>query len=161
MRAAIWGIVILLTGASFGYAQSVYTDPDGYYKLQVPPGWQAQTQANGLNLLKGSAFVSVVRMKGQGTPQSLVEFFAQRIKAQWKMFEGASAGDSQVGGRPGTYAWFTGINPKGNEAVLKIVATTDAESGYVMLLSAPRSDFGSTKADFERIEAGLELTKSK
>lgn len=161
MAVAICGIVMLLTAASFGHAQSIYTDPDGYYKLQVPAGWKPEAQANGLNLLKGPAFVSLIKMKGQGTAQSLVEFLAQRIKSQWKNFEGASAGDSQIAGRPGAYGWFTGINPKGIETVLKIAATTDGESGYAMVLSAPRNEFASTKGDFERIEAGFELTKSK
>ena len=161
MRAALWGIVMLLTAVSFGHAQSIYTDPDGHYKLQVPAGWQPQAQGNGLNLLKGPAFVTVVRMKGQGTPQSLIEFFAGRIKTQWKNFQGASAGDSQFAGRPGAYGWFSGINPRGVEAVLKIVATTDAESGYAMILSAPRNEFASNKGDFERIEAGFELMRSK
>jgi hypothetical protein len=150
---------MLLTAASFGYAQTVHSDPDGYYKLQVPAGWQVQTQANGVSLLKESSYASALRMKGQGTPRALIEFFASRIGSQWKKFDGASAGDSQFGGRPGAYAWFTGINPKGIEAVLKIVTTTDGESGYAMLLSASRSDFASVKADFERIEAGFEITK--
>ena len=161
MRTALWGIVMLLTAVSFGYAQSIYADPDGRYKLQVPAGWEPQAQANGLNLLKGPAFVSVIKVKGQGTAQGLVEFLAQRIKSQWKNFQGASAGDSQIGGRPGAYGWFTGLNPKGIEAVLKIAATTDGESGYAMVFSAPRSEFASTKGDFERIEAGFELTRSK
>jgi hypothetical protein len=138
---------------------SVYSDPDGYYALRVPDKWEIHTQTNGVSLLRGQAYASVLRMKGRGTPGSLIEFFSSRIGSQWKQFDGANYGESGFGGKPGAFAWYTGLNPKGVEAVLKIVATADAESGYAMLMSVPRAEFPAVKADFEEIEKGFTLLK--
>jgi len=138
--------------------QSTYTDPQQRYTLLVPPGWRAEPQGGGVSLLNGPAYASVIRVPGQGAPKSLVEALAQRFPAQWQNFAGSSAGDAQFGGRPGAYGWFTGINPRGAEAVLKVVATVDGDSGYAMMISAPRADFPKYKQDLERIEAGFRLT---
>ena len=148
----------LLAGAPALHPQPTYTNPQQRYPLQVPPGWRAEPQGGGVSLLNGPAYASVMRVPGKGAPRSLVEALAQRFPSQWQNFAGSSAGDAQFGGRPGAYGWFTGINPRGAEAVLKVVATVDGDSGYAMMISAPRADFPKYKLDLERIEAGFRLT---
>lgn len=149
--------VALLLWSTLAWTASDYADPDGFYRLDVPEGWTLTSQANGISLTRGAAYASLIRMQGRGTPASLREFFAGRIGSQWRQFDGASAGDAGFGGRSGVFGWYTGINPRGVEAVLKIVTTTDNEFGYAMLISAPRQEFGAVKGDLERIEAGFRL----
>ncbi|HSV61096.1 MAG TPA: hypothetical protein VLJ19_19570 [Variovorax sp.] len=140
------------------HAQSIYSDPAGRYTLQVPSGWKVEPQGGGVSLLKGPAYASVLTAGGRGAPKGMVEALAQRVSSQWQHFTGTSAGDAQLGGKPGAYAWFTGVNPRGTEGVLKIAATVDGEIGYAMLMSAPRSEFAAYKGDLEQIEAGFRLT---
>jgi hypothetical protein len=149
---------LLLAAAPLVHAQSPYTDPDARYTLQVPPGWRVEAQAGGVSLLKGPAYASVLKVGGRGAPKGLVEALGQKFLSQWQRFAGTSSGDVQFGGKPGAYAWFTGINPRGAEAVLKIVATVEGETGYAMVISALRSDFPAYKGDLEQIEAGFRLT---
>ena len=153
-------LMLLLAASSLVHAQSIYTDPEKSYKVQVPPGWRIETQPGGVSLLKGPAYASVLKVSGRGAPKAMVEALGQKFVSQWRRFDGASSGDSQFGGKPGAYAWFTGANPRGVDAVLKIVGTVDGEFGYAMMISAPRSDFANFKADFEKIESGFELTGS-
>ncbi|SFM14644.1 hypothetical protein [Variovorax sp. OV329] len=155
---------LLLSAALLGacattlHAQTSYTDPEQRYTLQVPAGWRVEPQGGGVSLVNGPAYASVIRVSGRGAPKSLVEALAQRFPSQWQGFAGSSAGDTQFGGKPGAYGWFTGTNPLGIEAVLKLVATVDGESGYAMMISSPRSDFPKYKQDLEKIEAGFRLT---
>lgn len=137
--------------------QDVYTDPAGSYRLAVPAGWQVQAQGGGVSLLNGPAYASLLTVGGRGAPAGLVEAIANNFLSQWQHFEGASSGAARFAGREGAYAWYTGANPRGVEAVVKIVATVAGDTGYVLMYSAPRADFGGFKADFERIEASVEL----
>ena len=138
-------------------AQTAYSDPAGNYRLAVPAGWQVQPQGGGVSLLSGPAYASLIIVSGRGSPKGLVEAMAQNFLGQWRSFQGASTGDTRFAGNNGAYSWFTGVNPKGVESVLKIVATTDGEQGYALIYSAPRSTFGSRKADLESVEASIEL----
>jgi hypothetical protein len=140
------------------HAQSTYQDPAGRYTLQVPSGWQAEPQGGGVSLLKGPAYASVLTAAGRGAPKGMVEAIGQQVASQWQRFTGTSAGDVQFGGKPGAYAWFTGVNPRGTESVLKIAATVDGATGYAMIMSAPRSEFAAYKAELEQIEAGFRVT---
>jgi hypothetical protein len=151
-------MVLLLAVASLVQAQSNYTDAERSYKLHVPPGWQIETQPGGVSLIKGQAYASVWKVSGRGAPKGLVEALSRKIASQWKHFEGASSGNSQLGGKPGAYAWYTGVDPRGVDAVLKVVAVVDGEFGYALFVSAPRSNFDTFKGDFDKIEAGFELT---
>ena len=139
---------------------STYSDPDGRFTLQVPNGWRVEPQGGGVSLLKGPAYASVLTAAGRGAPAGMVEALAQRFGSQWQRFAGTSSGNVQFGGKPGAYAWFTGVNPRGTEAVLKIAATVEAGTGYAMLISAPRSEFAAYKGELERIEAGFRLTSA-
>ncbi|MDM0021096.1 hypothetical protein [Variovorax saccharolyticus] len=152
---------LLLAVVPLAHAQSTYTDPDGRYSLQVPPGWRVEPQGGGVSLLKGPAYASLMKVGGRGAPKGLVEALGQKFPSQWQRFTGTSAGEVQFGGRPGAYAWFTGVDPRGTEAVLKIVATVEGETGYAMMSAAPRSDFPAYKADLEKIEAGFRLTGAR
>ncbi|MDM0070507.1 hypothetical protein [Variovorax sp. J31P207] len=150
---------LMLAAVPLVHAQTTYTDPDGgRYALQVPPGWRVEAQSGGVSFLKGPAYASVMKVSGRGAPKGLVEAIGQKFPSQWPRFAGTSSGDALFGGKPGAYAWFTGVNPRGTEAVLKIVATVDGETGYVLMISAPRSDFATYKGDLEQIEASFRVT---
>lgn len=138
-------------------AETHYTDPEGQYRLPVPENWQIAPQRNGVSLIDGSAYASLWKVKGEGAPQGLVEAIAGKITSQWQGFEGANSGDCQFAGRPGFCAWFTGTNPKGVLSVLKMAGATEAGYGYVLFMSAPRSEFSGKKAQFEQIQNGFEI----
>ena len=139
-------------------AASSFNDPNGHYRLPVPDGWQVTQQKNGVSLIKGDAYASLMHFQGSGSPQGLVEAIARQFTSQWKGFDGASSSACQLAGQAGFCAWYSGRNPKDIEAVLELAGTTDANSGYVLVISSPRKEFGTLKKTFERIKRGFALT---
>jgi hypothetical protein len=137
--------------------ESVYWDPDGYYTLSVPAGWNVETQSGGVSLVRGLASASFLKMKGQGTPESLVAFISDQVTSQADLVATGS-GHCQFGGRAGFCAGFEGVAPKGWDEIMKIVSTTDSEYGYAMIATVPTSDFEDVKADLEQIEKGFRLS---
>lgn len=140
-------------------ADNIYADPDGHYRLLAPSGWKVNAQKQGVSLIRGQAYASLMHVRGEGEPKGLVEAMAQRITSQWQGFDGANSGDCRFAGQPGFCAWYTGTNPRGVAAVLKMAGTTGSGHGYVLFMSAPRKEFAAHKSEFERIQSSFEILR--
>ena len=112
--------------------RSTYADPGAATPCRCPAAGEVEPQGGGVSLLKGPAYASLLTAAAAARPRGMVEALAQRVAPQWQRFSGTSSGEAQFGGKPGAYAWFTGVDPRGTESVLKIAATVDGETGYAM-----------------------------
>lgn len=136
-------------------ADEVFRDPSGFYSIVVPSGWVVQAQEDGVSLSRELAWASVWHVEGSGPPEGLTEAIASSIAQSWQDFRGASANPCQVAGAPGYCAWFTGVDGRGNEAVLSIQTVTGSGHGYALMMSAPRNDFTSLQETFDRISGSF------
>ena len=146
---------LLMALACPGAAQSVYRDPQQRFTLRVPPGWTPAGGESGANLVRGRAYASLAVMDSRSTAPELVSEVAGRVGQQWKAMNEVKRGTGLVGGREGAFAFFSGSNPAGAQAFLKISAVVVSGKGYVLFLSAPQAEFGGLKSDFDAIEAGF------
>jgi membrane-associated protease RseP (regulator of RpoE activity) len=134
-----------------GAAASMYRDPQGRFQISVPPGWTADMAGDGARISRGSAYANVLVAGGASSPSALVQQIAQQVGTQWKNFQMVQNGQWNLGGLPAEFRVYTGTNPKGLPALLRIVAT----SGFVLLMSVPQNDWEALKADLRQIEAGF------
>ena len=132
-----------------GAAASTYRDPQGRFQIPVPPGWTADKAGDGARISRGSTYANVLVADGASTPSALVQQIAQQVGTQWKNFRMVQNGQWNLGGLPSEFGVYTGTNPKGLPALLRIVAT----SGFVLLMSVPQNDWEAFKADLRQIEA--------
>ncbi len=147
----------MLSAATVVFAEQRYHDPGGRYSLPVPDGWQVAEQRSGVSLVNGPAYVSLMKVEGRGTSRGLVEAVGVRITNQWQGFDNANAARCKLAGREGFCAWYSGTNPKGVEAVLRMGGVAADGWGYVLFMSAPREAFAENKAVFAGIERGFRL----
>ena len=134
-----------------GAAASTYRDPQGRFQIPVPPGWTADQAGDGARISRGSSYANVLVAGGASSPSALVQQIAQQVGTQWKNFQMVQNGQWNLGGLPAEFGVYTGTNPKGSPALLRIVAT----SGFVLLMSVPQSDWEALKADLRQIESGF------
>ena len=143
--------------AVLGLAQSVYRDPQQRFMLRVPAGWTATGNDAGVSLAHGRAYASFVVVDASASPAEMVDGFAGQVGKQWKAVEELKRGERHLGGQPGAFAFYSGTNPAGARAFLKIAASAGASGGkaYVMFLSATETEFAALKNDFDTIEGGF------
>ena len=134
-----------------GAAASTYRDPQGRFQISVPPGWTADMAGDGARISRGSSYANVLVAGGASSPSALLQQIAQQVGAQWKNFRMVQNGQWNLGGLPAEFGVYTGTNPKGSPALLRIVAT----SGFVLLMSVPQNDWEALKADLRQIESGF------
>jgi hypothetical protein len=134
-----------------GAAASTYRDPQGRFQIPVPPGWTADQAGDGARISRGSSYANVLVAGGAASPSALLQQIAQQVGTQWKNFRMVQNGQWNLGGLPAEFGVYTGTNPKGAPALLRIVAT----SGFVLLMSVPQSDWEALKADLRQIESGF------
>ncbi len=141
-------------------ADEVFRDPSGFYIIVVPFGWTVQAQQSGVTLSHELAWASVWHVEGSGPPEGLTEAIASSIAQSWQEFNGASANPCQVSDAEGYCAWFTGVDGRGNEAVLSIQTVASAGHGYALMMSAPRNDFTRLQETFDRISDSFSASLS-
>ncbi len=74
-------------------AESVYQDPQRRFTIAVPQGWSPSATEGSLQLARGTAFVTLFWMEGNGDAQGLVSEVLQKFSGQWKNLQ-------QVGSSP-------------------------------------------------------------
>ncbi|MEP6690358.1 MAG: PDZ domain-containing protein [Gemmatimonadaceae bacterium] len=135
---------------------SMYRDPSGRFALSVPQGWNAVPQGQGVVVTNGTAMVVVSPMK-PASGQEIVGYVSQQYAQQWQNFQSANKGDFQLSGQPAAYAMFTGTNPKGVAALLRIAGVSAGGQGYALIISAPRNEFNSVAPTLQSIETSFTL----
>lgn len=139
-------------------AETMYRDPRQRFTLAVPDGWTAAPRDFGANLSCDKAYASLVVMERPGVARDLVSFFSAQLAGQWQNWRELERGDVRFGDQAGTFAVYSGTNPEGVEAVVKIVAVATADTAYALLMSVPVAGFDEAmRRDLARIEQGFTL----
>jgi CHAT domain-containing protein/Tfp pilus assembly protein PilF len=162
MKSLIWMLLALVTCVATFHAasaaESVYRDPHQRFTLQIPEGWTSAPTNVGVNVSRGKAYASLIIMERSGRASDLVSFFSRQFEKQWANFTELKRGDSRFGGQAGAFAVFAGVNPKGGEEVLKIVAMATDERSYALLMGVPKDAIeGATWRDLARIEQSFAM----
>jgi hypothetical protein len=159
VRTALWLTVSL---AVTGWAQGNYTDPKGRFSLKVPAGWSITLlNADAVSFASGNAFATLMVFTNNVDPAGMLRGISQQTGAQWKNFTEVRRGDTRFGGRTGPYITFSGINPKGLDSYLQMLAVTDGVSTYVLLNTAPKNEYGKARTGFDQIEQSFAFGGSK
>jgi hypothetical protein len=138
-------------------ADSTYRHPTGFTIL-VPAGWKTDVQQSGVNVGKESAYVSVMVVEGSGSPQGLLEAIVSRVSSQWKQWQPVKRESCNLAGMDGACGWYTGVNPRGNDASLKVAAGGKDGKGYVLFIGAPRQNYADFSRDLDNIERSFSLS---
>jgi hypothetical protein len=128
-----------------------YRDPRGRFQAPVPPNWRADGSEDGVRISRGNSYVNVIVAGTAAPPAALIQRLAQQIGGQWKGFRMVQNGQWTLAGQPSEWAVFTGTNPRGAPALMRIVAG----SGFVLLMSVPQNEWEQVKGDLEQIETGF------
>lgn len=149
-----WCLAVALC-SSAAFSQSTYRDPQQRFSLQVPAGWTTAPEPSGLTIARGRAYARLVMVEGRGLASDLVSHFAAEAGKQWKNFQELKRGESRFAGEAGAFAFYNGTNPAGTRAILKITGAAAAGKGYVLILSAPETEFAALRNDLERMESSF------
>lgn len=112
-----------------------YRDPDGRFTLQLPSTCSTFSP-NGdlLQVSCGDGTLNILQTGPGGPAGPSLQNVERQYAGQWGDFRRLSGGASSDG--RAEYATFTGRNPKGVSASLRITAF---DNGWVMMASAPQS----------------------
>ena len=138
-------------------ADSTYRHPMGF-SILVPSGWRTDVQQSGVNVSKESAYVSVMVVEGSGSPHGLLEAIVSRVSSQWKQWQPVKRESCNLAGMDGACGWYTGVNPRGNDASLKVAAAGKDGKGYILFVGAPRQNYADFSRDLDSIEKSFSLS---
>jgi hypothetical protein len=104
---------------------------------------------------QGNTYVNLIVVDGLSSVAGFMQTMAQQYHDQWKNFQSLQTGKWTLAGSPGEYGMYSGVNPQGVSALLRIVVASESGKGFLMLTSVPQSDWEAQKADLQRIEQGF------
>jgi hypothetical protein len=144
------------------WAQTNYRDPKGRFTLRVPVGWNTTpVNADAVSFGRGNAFATVMVFTGNTDPPGILKGITQTFGMQWKNFVEARRGDTKFAGRTGPYITFSGVNPKGLDSYLQLLAVTDGGSSFVLICTAPKTEYTKARPMFDQIEQSFALGTPK
>ncbi|MGJ5819332.1 S1C family serine protease [Paludibaculum fermentans] len=136
---------------------AAYRDTRGRFSLQLPAGWQAREVGDATAVSRGEASMNILIADGSQPPRQVVANLGRQMGEQWKGFQPVQSGDWQLGGAPAAFGVYSGVNPRGVQALARIVAAAAGGRNYVLIASVPRSDWDSLKTDLQRMEDSFEM----
>ena len=159
MRTALW---LTIGMAVVGWGQQSFNDPKGRFTVKTPVGWTTTPlNADAVSFSSGNAFATVLVFTGNNKPDEMLRGVSQQTGQQWKNFTEARRGETKFAGHTGPYITFSGTNPKGLDSYLQILAVTDGNSTYMLMSTAPKTDYGKMRPGFDQIEQSFALGAPK
>lgn len=153
--------VLLAVAPSFvAHAQTgsrLYRDLAGRFAVTVPDGWRSAAQNGGVVLSSGGSSVVLSPVDNAPSADAIVAALAGQIARQWSEFAPLNRGPVTIGGAPGTFAMFTGRNPSGSPAMLRVIGVMAGGRGYAVVVSTTRQEFNLTVPTFQAIERSITL----
>jgi len=132
-----------------------YRDQQGRFSLRVPDGWTAAPLGDSVQVKRGNAFASVMVSGGGQEPARLLSWLAGQVGSQWKSFKQIQQGASTLGGQRAAFGLYGGLNPRGVDSLLKIVAASTGRYSFALVMSSPTGEYMAMKAGFDEIEQGF------
>ena len=136
-------------------ADSTFHHAKGFTIL-LPDGWESNNQAAGITISKGQASIAVMVIPGSGAPDDLIAVVAPQMAKQWRTFNEGKHSGCTVAGIHGACTWYSGINPKGVDTEMKVVALAQQGNGYLLFIESPRQNPAFAR-DLARIEQSFSV----
>src|SRR5581483_11855404 len=156
MRIWLWLSFLAVLPAYPQQAVS-YRDPGGRFVVQIPPGWTAQSlNSDAVAFSGGAAYATLMVLAGDNS-QSAIDGIARQTGSQWRGLAEARRGEVTMAGRNGSYVTYGGINPRGVDSFLQLMAVADRGSVYLLMTSAPKSDYARLRTGFDQIQRSLTI----
>ena len=151
------GLAALLIPTLGAQSDRRYRDPNGRFTVLVPTGWSAtQLNPNALQLAFGSTYVTLMVLPGADA-ESNMRMMAGQMSGQWKNWSQLRQGRVVFGGRAGSFLTFSGLNPKGVDSHLQLISAADSSRTYLLMTSAPHSDFVKLRPSLDVIEQSVTI----
>src|SRR3954470_11214131 len=93
---------VLVCGAPA--ADSLYRDPQGRFSLSIGSDWTPSADAAGVQFIRGSAFITVLVMDGQGSGQNMASSILKNVSQQWQNFQTFDPEQVTFAELPGVFA---------------------------------------------------------
>lgn len=156
MRSRIQLFVSFLAIAFVLLASDVYRDPQGRFSAALPTGWTSGTAGGMTRFVSGNAYSLIHMVEGGAADPRRVAQFTDQFGKQWRDYRRLQNGKAQLGAISGTFAIYSGTNPKGVDAIVKAVSAPFGNDAIVILSSCPVEEWTAKKQDIESIERGLQ-----
>ena len=158
IRAAL-SIALVLCAAGRAPAQgaSTFNDPQGRFSVQVPASWTAtQLNSDAVQLSSGAGYATVLVLPN-GDPAAAIDAIARQTAGQWRGFAEARRGDTRLSGLAGKYVTYAGLNPRGVDSYLEMLAVYRGGNTYLLMMAAPKAQFAAVKTALDQIERSFTL----
>jgi hypothetical protein len=153
------GLMIAVCGlARVSEAGNLYRQPNGYFTVDVPAGWQVKADGPSTSVSRGNFYVTVLVFENMTDSAAAVAQVTQQFSQQWKEFSKGPGGAFPLGKLDtGTYALYRGVNPAGQRAKLEVLGASYGKRSYVMLLSGPVQAWNDFDQEWHDILYGFEV----
>ena len=152
-------LVLVLCAAGWAQAQgaSTFNDPQGRFSVQVPASWTAtQLNSDAVQLSSGAGYATVLVLPN-GDPAAAIDAIARQTAGQWRGFAEARRGDTRLSGLAGKYVTYAGLNPRGVDSYLEMLAVYRGGNTYLLMMAAPKAQFAAVKTALDQIERSFTL----
>ena len=130
-------------------AGETYRDPAGRFSFEYPAGYQASSLGeDGVSVTGASSYVTVLVFPRE-EPGAAVARFARQVGPQWRQFTAGRHGETSLAGRPGVYAVYSGIDPKGVVSTLSLLAVADGAHTYLLAMASANSAYAQNQPLFD------------
>lgn len=138
-----------------------YRDPVARFTITAPPGWKMQPLGDGVQIVRGDDYASVMIFEHSSDAKAVIEDLASHIGKKWRRFEMIKSGNSTLGGLPSVFESFSGVNPQGAEAGLKLECIVADSVSYVLVSGYPLKDASKVQESLNQIERSFELLQHR
>lgn len=135
---------------------TTYRDPKNRFTLTVPAGWKTQALGDGVQIVRGDSYESVVVFENATDAGAMVDDLQSQIGKKWQKFDVTKRADSTLGGQKASVLWATGMNPHGQEAFIKFTGVINGKVGLVLVSGFLKSE-GKMADTLTGIESSFEL----
>ena len=152
-------LMIAVSGwVALSEAGNRYRQPNGYFTVDVPPGWQVKADGPSTSVSRGNFYVTILVFENMIDSAAAVAQVTQQFAQQWKEFTKGPGGAFPLGKLDaGTYALYRGVNPAGQRAKLEVLGASYGKRSYVMLLSGPAQAWNDFDQEWHDILYGFEV----
>jgi hypothetical protein len=140
---------------------ATYRDPAGRFTMTVPAGWKVRPLSDSVQIVRGDSYASVVIYPQTSDIRSLMENLQSDIGRKWHSFQAVNKGDAMLGGAHGVGASFSGTNPQGKAAVLKMIGVVSNDTAYVFITGSTKDELPKTRDALLEIERSFTLLAVK
>lgn len=150
-------VLLLMALAVCAGAQTLQSDPQQRYTIDVPLGWKVTTTADAMKLTMGDSFIQILHFPGQGSAVKVLQVAMSQASESFAGGQPLQQGETIFGGEHAIFANYAAFDDRSVSVYLRFVAT---DSGWVFYAGSPQSGFTTLRETFLKIEHSFRFTNS-